>query len=465
MDDLFSPAPHGVHPDLPASLRMKLPNEDPNGHATTWGPGARRPGFFAGTRSRVLGMTVALAFLTYMDRVCISVTAPSIQHDLTLTSIQMGFVFSAFTATYALFEIPTGWWADRRGSRHVLTRIVLWWSVFTGLTGGAWNFQSLILLRGLFGAGEAGAWPTVARALSRWFPTEERGTAQGIFFMGAHLGGGCTPLAVAAIASVCGWRFTFPVLSVLGFAWAFVWLKWYRDEPRDFASIDREELAWIESHRKTVEGSSHKPALIRAALRSQSVWALCLLYFAQTYGFNFYVTWFPTYIRQAKGLEGPMLAVCAGLPLLLSVPADLCGGMFTDFLTRNTGLRLGRCLIGATCFAAASGCLLIGPSLRGVACATLIAFGAAFSNCLLGACWSTCSDIAGDHAAVISATMNTCGQIGGVLSPVLFAILSKRSGDWNTPLYLTAALYALGAACWYFVHPEKPLLSPITTEC
>jgi MFS transporter, ACS family, glucarate transporter len=168
-----------------------------------------------GVRYRVLAMTVALAFLTYMDRVCISVTAPAILRDLRLTTIQMGFVFSAFTAAYALFEIPTGWWADRIGSRGVLTRIVIWWSVFTGLTGAAWDFRSLLALRALFGAGEAGAWPTVARALSRWFPEQERGTAQGIFFMGAHLGGGLTPILVAAIAVRIGWRATFPVLSIL----------------------------------------------------------------------------------------------------------------------------------------------------------------------------------------------------------------------------------------------------------
>jgi MFS transporter, ACS family, glucarate transporter len=135
------------------------------------------PAFYRSVRSRVLGMTVALAFLTYLDRVCISVTAPAIMRDLHLSAVQMGFAFSAFTAAYALFEVPTGWWADRIGSRRVLTRIVLWWSVFTGLTAAAWNFPSLLALRALFGAGEAGAWPTVARTISRWFPARERGTA------------------------------------------------------------------------------------------------------------------------------------------------------------------------------------------------------------------------------------------------------------------------------------------------
>lgn len=402
-------------------------------------------------------MTVALAFLTYMDRVCISVTAPSIQRDLHLTPVQMGIVFSAFTATYALFEIPTGWWADRKGSRYVLTRIVLWWSAFTGFTGGAWNFHSLVVLRAFFGAGEAGAWPTVARALSRWFPSEERGTAQGIFFMGAHLGGGVTPLVVAAIASRLGWRVTFPVLSILGFVWAALWFRWYRDEPRDHPSITTAELDWIETHRKLSEEESHGGSILRTALKTPGIWFLCLMYFTQSYGFNFYVTWMPTYLQQEKGLHGTELGIFAGLPLLLSVPADLFGGMLTDALSRRFGLRLGRCLVGGFSLAVASAFLFVGTSLPGASSAILIALGAAFSNFLLGASWSTCSDMAGDHAAVISAAMNTSGQIGGVLCPIVFALLTKDSSGWGMPLYVTAALYALGAACWYFIHPERSL--------
>jgi MFS family permease len=266
--------------------------------------------FYSGLRSRVLAMTVVLAFLTYMDRVCISVTAPAILRDLRLSNIQMGFVFSTFTAAYALFEIPTGWWADRIGSRRVLTRIVTWWSIFTGLTGVAWNFPSLLALRALFGAGEAGAWPTVARALSRWFPEQERGTAQGIFFMGAHLGGGLTPILVAAIAARIGWRGTFPLLSVFGFIWAVSWFRWYRDEPRDHASITADELGWIEGGRRLMPETGREN-IFRAALKTPGIWFLCLMYFTQTYGFNLYVTWMPTYLQHEKHLHGTVLAVLA----------------------------------------------------------------------------------------------------------------------------------------------------------
>jgi ACS family glucarate transporter-like MFS transporter len=414
--------------------------------------------FYSGVRSRVLAMTVALAFLTYMDRVCISVTAPAILRDLRLTTIQMGFVFSSFTAAYALFEIPTGWWADRIGSRRVLTRIVTWWSIFTGLTALAWNFPSLIALRALFGAGEAGAWPTVARALSRWFPTQERGTAQGIFFMGAHLGGGLTPLLVAAIAHRLGWRSTFPMLSVFGFVWAAFWFRWFRDEPRDHASVTAEELTWIEAGRHSMPAQSAQRSVFRMALRTPGIWFLCLMYFTQTYGFNLYVTWLPTYLQHERQLHGVRLGVLAGLPLLLSVPADLFGGMLTDRLSRTFGLRLGRCLVGFGSLAAAGIFLFCGALTPGVLSAVLIALAAASSNFLLGASWGACADIAGDHAATVSAAMNTSGQIGGVLSPIAFALLTRTSGSWAAPLYLTAALYLAGAGCWYFVHPERPLV-------
>jgi ACS family glucarate transporter-like MFS transporter len=412
--------------------------------------------FYSGLRSRVLAMTVVLAFLTYMDRVCISVTAPAILRDLRLSNIQMGFVFSAFTAAYALFEIPTGWWADRIGSRRVLTRIVTWWSVFTGLTSVAWNFPSLLALRALFGAGEAGAWPTVARALSRWFPEQERGTAQGIFFMGAHLGGGLTPILVAAIAARIGWRGTFPLLSVFGFIWATYWFRWYRDEPRDHASITAEELAWIEGGRRLTPETSREN-IFRAALKTPGIWFLCLMYFTQTYGFNLYVTWMPTYLQHEKHLHGTALAVLAGLPLLLSVPADLFGGILTDRLSQKFGLRLGRCLVGFGSLAAAGLFLFAGALSRGAISAVLIALAAASSNFLLGASWGTCADIAGNHAATVSAAMNTSGQVGGVLSPIAFAFLTRTSASWAAPLYVTAALYLGGAVCWYFVHPERTL--------
>jgi Major Facilitator Superfamily len=160
-------------------------------------------------RYRVVALAVLLAMVTYLDRVCISKLAPDIMRDLDLSKIQMGYVFSAFALAYAAFEIPTAWWADRAGTRAVLTRIVIWWSSFTIATAAAANYVMLLAIRFLFGAGEAGAWPCVARTFSRWIPTRERGTVQGVFFAGAHLMGGLTPLLVVALQPYLPWRAIF----------------------------------------------------------------------------------------------------------------------------------------------------------------------------------------------------------------------------------------------------------------
>jgi MFS transporter, ACS family, glucarate transporter len=412
-------------------------------------------------RFRVLAMLVALAFITYLDRVCISVTAPAMMRDLKLSPMEMSIVFSAFTATYAIFEIPTGWWGDRRGTRLVLTRIVAWWSCFTGLTAAAWSFSSLVTLRALFGIGEAGAWPNVARTLSRWFPARERGTAQGIFFMGAHLGGGVTPFAVAAITAVLPWRAVFPIFGSIGLVWAIAWYRWFRNEPSEHASVSEAEREWIETQRMIPERDG-KSSIAGAALRSPSIWFLCLMYFTQTYGFTLYVTWLPTYLEREKLVHGLTLSILSGLPLLLSVAADLSGGITTDTLTRRFGLRTGRCATGGFSLALAGLFLMAGTFSGGVGAGVLIALAAAFSNFLLGASWGACVDLAGTHAGAVSAAMNTAGQVGGVLSPIAFALLTRHAGSWALPLFVTAVLYLFGALCWLFIHPERPLIAPAT---
>src|SRR3954453_12132381 len=150
---------------------------------------------------RVLLFAFLLAVVTYLDRVCISAAAPAIRRDLNLTFTQMGIVFSAFTLAYSLFEVPSGWLGDVKGPRRVLTRIVLWWSAFTMLTGAAGGVRALgggrfllgcgarplVAIRFLFGAGEAGAFPNVARSFSRWFPVRERGRANGVMFFGSRI--------------------------------------------------------------------------------------------------------------------------------------------------------------------------------------------------------------------------------------------------------------------------------------
>src|SRR5436305_12848701 len=194
-------------------------------------------------RGRVLTFAFLLAVVTYLDRICISAAAPFIMEDLHLTVLEMSVVFSAFTLAYSIFEIPSGWLGDTRGPRRVLTRIVLWWSGFTMVTGAAQGFASLVSIRFLFGAGEAGAFPNVARAFSRWFPRRERGTANGVLFLGSRAGGMLSaPIALLLIGR-WGWRASFAIFGALGIIWAAAWYAWFRDEPREHPAVGAPELA------------------------------------------------------------------------------------------------------------------------------------------------------------------------------------------------------------------------------
>src|SRR5262250_3326102 len=196
-------------------------------------------------RGRVLAFAFLLAVVTYLDRTCISAAAPFIMDDLHLSFTQMSVVFSAFTLAYSLFEVPSGWLGDVRGPRRVLTRIVLWWSAFTMLTGAARGFASLVAIRFLFGAGEAGAFPNVARAFSHWFPARERGRANGVLFLGSRLGGLLSaPLALFIVAR-WGWRAGFVLFGSIGVVWAAAWYRWYRDHPEEHPAMTASELAWI----------------------------------------------------------------------------------------------------------------------------------------------------------------------------------------------------------------------------
>jgi ACS family glucarate transporter-like MFS transporter len=409
------------------------------------------------TRQKVLAMTMALGAITYLDRVAISVTRPDVARDLHLSPIQMGYVFSAFYVAYALFEIPTGWWGDRVGTRSVLTRIVCWWSAFTMLTGLAFNYSSLLVIRFLFGSGEAGAWPNVARTFSRWFPRQERGTAQGVFFMSAHLSGGLTPIVVTVLLAYMNWRSLFVLFGSVGFVWSFAWYRWFRDSPAEHPGVGAAERNLIESGLGANLGHALDATDWKRLLANRTVVCLCLMYFTQAFGGTFYVTWLPTYLA-SRGLTGMTAGILAGLPLVLSAAADLVGGVATDRAARRFGLRLGRTAIGGGALAAA-GAFTIASTFAAspVAAALLIALGGASSNFLLGAAWGTCLDIGGRRSGAVSAAMNTSGQVGSILSPILVAEVVRRFSKWSAPLYLAGVLFLLGSLCWLQVDPTKPV--------
>jgi MFS transporter, ACS family, glucarate transporter len=407
-------------------------------------------------RGRVVAFTMALAAVTYLDRVCIAVLAPKISTELSLSRIEMGYVFSAFAVAYAAFGVPAAWWADRDGARRVLSWVVLWWSTFTMATAAAWNFTSLVVIRFLFGVGEAGAWPSVARVYSRWIPLSERGRIQGIFFAGAHLSGGLTPLVVAAIAGWLEWRAIFVFFGLVGMLWTVGWYAWFRDEPREHRAVPAEEVRHIEATRGLPAPGSPEKGSWTAVFRTPTVAPLCVQAFANSYGFYFFITWLPTYLAQARGMKGAELAIFSGLPLMLSFVADLTGGEGSDKLGRAIGLKRARRAFGVGGYVLAAVATFLATQLdSGFAAGLLIALGGAFSMLTLAPAWATAVDVGGRRAGVTAGVMNTVGQVGGVLSPLALAYLVDATNNWNIPLMVLAGIYALAGVAWLAINPDQ----------
>jgi ACS family glucarate transporter-like MFS transporter len=404
-------------------------------------------------RRRVLIFAFLLAVVTYLDRICISAAAPFIMADLQLTVLQMSAVFSAFTLAYSIFEIPSGWLADVRGPRRMLTRIVLWWSAFTMLTGAAAGFRSLLAIRFFFGAGEAGAFPTVARSFSRWFPRRERGTANGVLFLGSRIGGMLSAPVALLLIRRWGWRAAFVVFGTLGLVWAAAWYAWYRDGPSEHRAVNAAELAWIEQDGKTTNADATP---WRILLASRNLYAICGMYFAFGYGLYFYFTWLPTYLIRALGVSVLAGGLLSALPFALAGVADLAGGWVTDYLARVRGLRAARCGLGCVSFLTCAALVLLSTvAPQPLAKAVLLALALASADFALGACWAVCLDVGAAHAGVVTGFMNTFGNLGGLIGPMVVGIAVDRWHSWTFPFYVTALVYAMGAFAWLAIEPER----------
>lgn len=404
-------------------------------------------------RYTLLGLTLALAIITYLDRVVIGSAATSIRADLGLSAVEMGWAFSAFTFAYAAFEIPSGWMGDVMGPRRVLTRIVLWWSAFTAATGLAWNFASLVTFRFLFGMGEAGAFPNTSRSFARWFPRSERGNAHGVVFMGTRLGGALTPPIVVMLMNWIGWRETFMVFGGFGVVWCVIWWRWFRDEPANHPSVNAEELALIQRELDTADTHTFN----WAELLKPNLLLIYGMYFAMGYTLYFNLTWLPTYLQQARGFTRDQAGWLSGAILLSGAIGTFIGGRLTDALVKTKGLKIGRS-VGVISLPIAGG-LLVAAALteNPVAAAVLLATTLGIADLGVSSCWAMCHDVGGKSAGVVTGAMNTFGNIGGAISPLVVGYALDWWDSWTIPFFITAGVYLFGGLCTLLVDPRKKM--------
>lgn len=430
-------------------------------------------------RYGVLGFACSLSMITYLDRVCFGTVASEVQREFGLSEVQQGWLFSAFAFAYAVFEVPSGWLGDLYGARRTLIRIVLWWSCFTALTGSIYptpgsllGFFLLLTVRFLFGMGEAGAYPNIARAFHSWFPFTERGWAKGTVWMAGRFAGGITAflvyalmydqhfapgssectqrnqhLVVGAVAAggiqpwsamaavgatqapmtVTHWRHTFYIFGVMGVAWCMAWWWWYRDNPATKAGVNAAELSLIQHG----EAHTHDKLVVpwRKLLGSANLWLLCAMYFCASYGWYLNITFFPAYLKDELGIARGdekwttqfwIAGLMAGLPLLVGSLGCLIGGLLTDAFIRRTGNRKwGRRLFGMIGHGLTACCFFVAIFfMKSPIFVLLIALASFWNDITMGAAWASCLDIGKRYSGIVAGCMNTVGNLGGTLAGV-----------------------------------------------
>jgi MFS family permease len=424
-----------------------------------------------------------LSFVLYLDRICMGQAAVPIQRELGFSDETMGWVHAAFIIAYGLFEVPTGRWGDRHGSRGVLVRIVLWWSAFTALTGAATSLAMLLVVRFLFGAGEAGALPNAARVVARWFPPDGRGPAQGVVTTCTLLGGVVAPMAAQGLIGQVGWRWTFALFGAVGVLWAGAFYLWYRDDPAEHPGVNAAERVLIkglalpedfnakysgelpgsveEGNRgegteisaapvcapsdeaeqgdgapaapfvkrttiSTPEG--HPPVPWRLALASANLWLLGGVISCSAFASYLYYSWYPKYLVAARGLSDAGASQLTSLVLAGGAIGCLLGGYLGDWLVRRTGeRRWTRSLLGSSGLALAAGALLTSlhydAPLAAAGCTAVASLTASVS---LTTWWAVVTAVSGRHLGALFGLLNSLGVPGAFASQVFFGWMSDR---------------------------------------
>jgi MFS family permease len=423
-------------------------------------------------RYGVLAFLCTLSLLLYIDRVCIGQAETSIRAELGLTKSHMGWIFNAFMLAYCLFEVPTGHWGDRYGSRGVITRIVVWWSVFTALTGAAFGFWSLFVFRFLFGTGEAGAFPNAARVVTRWFPPGERGLARGAITTTSQLGGAIAPPLAAALIALVGWRWTFLSFGLLGVGWSLLFFRWFRDEPAEHAAVNQHEQDLIGPSLAARDSQPHAIPWPQV-LTSPNVWLLGAIMTVGATLFYMQFQWYPTYLKEARGLSEQQSGWFTGIVILGGALGCIVGGLLADLVTRSTSERKwSRRLCGSSMLLLAFFALAAVRYAPSVLAATLLNAAALF--CLqvsIPTWWTVVAEISGRHGAAMFGLMNSMGGLG-VMAMNFFVgyVVESREAAGLAPLECWQPVFdgvslglALGAVCWSLVNATRPIsLQPPT---
>jgi MFS transporter, ACS family, glucarate transporter len=410
------------------------------------------------TRVMLVFGTFFLSLLLYIDRACISAAKIPISDSLGFSDKQMGWVLSAFALGYALFQTPSGMLADRLGPRKILTTIVILWSVFTALTAAAWNYTSMLAVRFLFGASEAGAFPGISRAVYSWYPLKERGLVTGINFSGSRLGAAFALPLVAWLIHATGWRTTFVILGIIGILWAIFWFLWFRNTPEEHKGISEEEKNYIMNNRQQTDITEKAGIRMDTMLKSRNMWLAMLQYFASNFTFFFTLTWLFPHLQTKYSLEIVEAGFYASAPLIGGALGNWFSGWLVDVIYKKGNWKMSRRIPAMAGFALVIigllGSLHMETVTGAVLFLTLAIFGA---DMTLSPSWSFCVDIGRRNSGAVSGTMNMAGNLGSFITALAFPYLQAWTGSEEPFFYTGSALAFVAIVGWGFMHPNNPI--------
>jgi MFS family permease len=326
------------------------------------------------------------------------------------------------------------------------------------MTGAVSGFWALFIVRFLFGAGEAGAFPNISGCAAQWFPAGERARVQGLVWGASRLGAILAPLLVGLILSVFGnWRVAYWIFGALGLVWAAAWLTLFRDDPADDPRITQTEIDEI-GHR--VPASMHEGIPWGRLLTAPQLWLIMVMYSFYVWGSTFYLYWLHTYLVKGRGFSEEEMRTISVFPFILGAIANPLGGLLSDRLSHRFGLKIGRRLVGSTCLIIGAGFLLATALTTGRwSGIVLLAMGFGALDLMLSSAWAVTMDVGGRYAGAVSGAMNSFGHIGGALCSILFGHIIEHFGSYNAPLIVISGMLLMAAACFALIDPSRPLVN------
>ena len=402
--------------------------------------------------------TFLLTVLLYVDRACISAAKSDISSELGFSMTDFGWIMAVFTLGYALFQAPSGKLADRKGARGVIAGIVMVWSILTAITGFAWSYSSMLIIRFLFGAGEAGAFPALSKVVYNWYPVNERGIVQGINFSGSRIGAAFAIPLVAWLIKEIGWRHAFLVFGCFGIVYGILWYLLFRDKPENSKFIGNDELEFIKKYRQQPETGIVKSLSFSTILKSSTIWKTNIQYICSNFTFYFSLTWMYPYIQERFHLGSVEAGFYASIPLVAGAVGNWVAGVMIDSIYKNGNWKLSRRLPAIIGFSlSAIGMIAVTQVSSPVLSVVFMALAVFGADMTLSPSWAFCIDIGKENAGAVSGTMNMAGNLGAFVTIIAFPYLFQWTGQYEPFFFICSGLSGVAILIWFNMNPEKSI--------